>query len=70
MTSMLRAQSAFMAVLAVCVAAAAFRIATAPERVRERKDTARSVCIGAGGQWVQVGRDEICRKPASEPTGG
>jgi hypothetical protein len=62
MTSM-RAQSAFMAILAVCVAAAAFRVATAPDRVRDRKDTARSVCLGAGGQWVKVDRDEICQKP-------
>lgn len=61
-----QAQSAFMMILAVCVVAAAFRVATAPDRVRDRKATARSVCVGAGGQWVTVGKDEICQKQGEE----
>ena len=65
-----QAQTAFMTVLAVCLAAAAFRVATAPDRVRERKDTARSVCLSSGGQWVKVDRDEICQKPGGAPKAG
>jgi hypothetical protein len=56
------ARSAFVIVVLAAVGASVFRVSTAPERVRDRRDTARSVCIGSGGQWLQVGNDEICQK--------
>ncbi|MEO8154267.1 MAG: hypothetical protein ABI605_14460 [Rhizobacter sp.] len=55
-------RSAFLIVVLAAVGASVFRVSTAPERVRERRDTARSVCVSSGGQWIQVGRDEICQK--------
>jgi hypothetical protein len=56
------ARSAFMVVALAAVGAAVFRVSTAPERVKERRDTARAVCTSSGGEWVRVGKDEICRK--------
>jgi len=56
------ARSAFVIVVLAAVGASAFRVSTAPERVKERRNTARAVCIGSGGQWIQVGNDEICQK--------
>jgi hypothetical protein len=56
------ARSAFVIVVLAAVGASVFRVSTAPERVRDRRDTARSVCISSGGQWLQVGNDEICQK--------
>ena len=44
------------------IVAALFKIATAPERIAERRNTARNVCLAGGGVWVQVGRDEICQR--------
>jgi hypothetical protein len=60
------ARNAFLLIVLAAVAAAVFRIVTAPQRVKERRDTARNVCIGSGGEWLKLGNDEICRKP--EPT--
>jgi hypothetical protein len=45
------------------------RRATAPERVRERREIARVACANAGGQWVKVGSDEKCQ-PRSDPAKG
>lgn len=53
---------AFAAVLALSISAALFRVATAPERIAERRATAKEVCVKSGGAWVREGRDEICRK--------
>lgn len=64
------AQTAFMAILVIGVGAAVFRVATAPDRIRDRKETARSVCLSSGGQWVKVEREEICRKPGDPGQGG
>jgi len=41
---------------------ALFRVATAPDRIQARKDTAREVCVKSGGEWVVAGRDELCKK--------
>ena len=57
------ARNAFLLIVLVAVAAAVFRIVTAQQRISERRDTARNVCIGSGGEWLKVGGDEICRKP-------
>jgi len=62
------ARSAFVIVVLAAVGASVFRVSTAPERVKERRETARSVCIGSGGQWIRVGNDEICQK--DEPGDG
>lgn len=64
--SMNIARAAFVLVSIVAVGAAAFRVSTASDRVKERRDTARSVCTQTGGQWVKVDGAEICRR--DEPT--
>ncbi|MFI4931127.1 MAG: hypothetical protein ACHP83_12860 [Burkholderiales bacterium] len=40
-----------------------FRVATAPDRIRERLDIAREVCLKAGGEWV-LGENErkVCKR--------
>lgn len=50
----------FVLVASVAVGAAVFRVATAPDRIKERRDTAHAVCLSSGGKWVKVERDEIC----------
>ena len=68
---MIRTPAARIAVAVVIVASIAgaiFRVATAPDRVRERREIARAACADAGGEWIKVGSDEICRQrpnPAS-----
>lgn len=52
----------FMLVALLAVAAATYRITTAPQRMEERRATARSVCTNAGGEWVKQGREEWCLK--------
>ena len=69
---MIRTPAARVAVAVVIVASVAgaiFRVATAPDRVRERRETARVACANAGGEWVKVGNDELCR-PRREPAKG
>ena len=44
------------------VVSALFRVATAPDRIQARKDTARQVCVRSGGEWVVAGRDEVCKR--------
>jgi hypothetical protein len=56
------ARSAFVIVVLAAVGATVFRVATAPERIKERRNTARSVCVGSGGAWVQIGTEEICQR--------
>lgn len=48
-------------VIALSVVAALFRVATAPERIAERRHTAKAVCVRSGGEWVRDGRDEGCK---------
>ena len=54
-------------VIVVAVAAATFRISTAPERAQQRRDLARQTCVEAGGEWLQTGGDGVCRKPGEAP---
>jgi hypothetical protein len=61
------ARNAFVVVVTLTVLGTVFRVMTAPERIKERRETARSVCTGSGGQWLVVGRDEICQR--GEPAG-
>jgi hypothetical protein len=56
------ARHVFAWVVFAAIVAALFRVATAPDRIAERRNTARSVCLAGGGQWVQIGRDEICQR--------
>ena len=44
------------------IVSALFRVATAPDRIQARKDTAREVCVKSGGEWVVAGRDEVCKR--------
>ena len=57
------ARHVFAWVVLAAIVAALFRIATAPERIAERRNIARNVCLGSGGEWVKEGRNEICRRP-------
>lgn len=62
-------RTVFLLISLVAVGAAAFRVATAPDRVRERRETARSVCAQTGGEWIKVDNDEICRRPGDTLNG-
>ena len=57
------AGSAVALVAVVAVVGAVFRVSTAPDRIKERRATAYSVCIASGGEWVKGERDEACVKP-------
>jgi len=37
-------------------------VATAPDRIQSRKDTAKEVCVRSGGEWIVAGRDEVCKR--------
>ena len=40
-----------------------FRVATAPDRIRERRDIAKEVCLKSGGEWVMAqDRREVCKR--------
>ena len=52
------------ALVALAIVALVYRIATAPERIRMRLDTAKASCINAGSEWVKVGHEELCRAAA------
>lgn len=58
----------FGLLMLLAVGSAAFRVATAPERIKERRETAQAVCRSSGGQWVQVDeREHGCLHAASTP---
>lgn len=50
-------------VAVLAVGSTVFRVATAPERIRDRVETARKVCAERGGEWVTIDRREQCRLP-------
>jgi len=54
------ARFAFVLIVLVAVVAAAFRVATATDRIKERRDTARGACAASGGEWVKVDNVEAC----------
>lgn len=58
-----------MGVVVMSVGGTVFRVATAPDRVRDRTETARRVCTERGGQWVQVERRDVCRLPETAAFG-
>ena len=62
----LRITSGVVALIIVLgVAATVFRIYTAPDRIQQRLDTAKTVCEKSGGKWVvdSKGYDPVCEKP-------
>jgi hypothetical protein len=61
MLSLRGAQLAFITITLVSVGAAMFRVATAPDRVRDRRNLAYAVCVSAGGEWTVVDKAEVCR---------
>ncbi len=54
-------------VAAVAVAGTAFRVSTAPDRIKARVETARSGCIANGGQWLKVDGNDMCVKTEAKP---
>jgi hypothetical protein len=51
-----------LAVVALSIGSALFRVATAPDRIAERRAMAREVCVKSGGEWVRHGREELCKR--------
>jgi len=60
------AQMAFLIVTLVSVGAALFRVATGPDRARDRRNLAHTVCVGTGGEWAVVDKAETCRTARPE----
>ena len=54
-------------VIVAAIGATVFRVSTGPDRAKQRRDTARQVCIDTGGEWLKVDREEVCRKPGGLP---
>lgn len=52
---------AILLVIGLAVLATHYRVSTAPERIRLRAESAKATCLSSGGQWVRVGRDDICQ---------
>ena len=61
------AQVAFLIVTLISVGAALFRVATGPDRARERRSLAQTVCVSAGGEWAVVDKVETCRTAEALP---
>ncbi|CAN5249125.1 hypothetical protein BH11PSE9_BH11PSE9_20900 [soil metagenome] len=59
------ARNAVMVVAVAAIGGALFRVVTGPDRIKERRSTAQSVCESAGGKWTKVGPDEVCVRPES-----
>ncbi len=53
----------FLLVATAVALGTAFRVATAPERVRKLHETARLNCGANGGTWKVVDGKELCHKP-------
>lgn len=52
----------FSLIVTVATAAAVFRVATAPERIQKRMETAKETCIRSGGTWGLDGREPVCKR--------
>jgi hypothetical protein len=53
-----------LGVAVLAVLATTFRVSTAPERIRMRLESAKATCVGAGGEWIKVDGEEVCRPAA------
>lgn len=50
-------------IIIAAAVSAAFRVATAPDRIRDRRDMAKEVCLKSGGEWVvSEDRREVCKR--------
>jgi len=65
-TTIMAVRIAWTIVVLIIVGAAVsavFRVATAPDRIRERRDIAKEVCLKSGGEWVIADdRREVCKR--------
>jgi len=65
-TTIMAVRIAWTIVVLIIVGAAVsavFRVATAPDRIRERRDIAKEVCLKSGGEWVLADdRREVCKR--------
>jgi hypothetical protein len=54
---------AIVAMIVIGAAVSAlFRVATAPDRIKDRRELAKEVCVKSGGEWVIAGRGEVCKR--------
>ena len=53
-------------IIAVAIAAALFRVVTGPDRAKDRRETARTVCIGSGGEWVKGDGGDVCVRETAQ----
>lgn len=53
-------------VVTLTLLATFFRVSTAPERTRQRIESAKSSCLNAGGEWIEVDREQICQPARAE----
>jgi hypothetical protein len=65
-TAIMAVRIAWTLVVLIIVGAAVsyvFRVATAPDRIRERREIAKEVCVKSGGEWV-LGDNErkVCKR--------
>lgn len=58
-----------LGVTVMVVGGTVFRVATAPDRVRDRQATAQRVCTERGGEWVSVDKRDVCRLPETKAIG-
>lgn len=54
------ARYGFALVVVAAIGGATFYVASAPDRIKDRRSTAQQVCASSGGNWVMVGKDEVC----------
>jgi hypothetical protein len=59
------ARYAVALVVIAAIMGAVIKVTTAQERIRDRRQTAQSVCISSGGTWAKIDRDEVCVTPDS-----
>ena len=57
------ARYAFAVVAVVALVVTLIRVTTAPERIKQHRDTAYSGCLANGGTWKVVDNAELCDKP-------
>lgn len=55
---------ALLSVATLAVLALTYRVSAAPERIRQRLETAKATCLGNGGTWVKVDGVDICQAAA------
>ena len=51
---------AFSVIAIVVVVVTLARVATAPERIKARLETAQSTCVSSGGKWTTENKQFVC----------